>query len=290
MNPELPENRNQDNQFEKQNEINSPQSINEPEKPRKSLLKKIIIIISLSILGLLTLAILAFFVQSYLRKQEISKQTKAAPQKIANSRSSTEQTADKKLEQITSLITQAGITDKQIASSKIDVCYVTHADQGWFAYTYYQDCYLRYVQGYTTKLSKDELKRKLLAQPEAQNLFNKENSNPTAAFEDCELYQKAFTDTTNKGELIYRPANVTNDEYSCKVPNPLQGLFSVKGPIILDNELATKTYRTFDATKIDNSTNQFWFSFDEYYYHEGLGCSAGGIFCDNPRPKPIQAP
>lgn len=290
MHPEQPDNTNQENQLEKQNEINSPGAVDEPEKPRKSLLKKILIIIGLSILGLITIAILAFFVQSYLRKQEISKQAKAAPQKIASSRSSTEQTADKRLEQIAKLITHAGITDKQIASSKIDVCYVTHSDQGWFAYTYYQDCYLRYVQGYTTKLSKDELKRKLLAQPEAQSLFNKENSNSTTVIDDCELYQKAFTDTTNKGELIYRPANVTNDEYSCKVPNPLQGLFSVKGPIVLDDELAIKIYRNYDTTKIDNSSNQFWFTFDEYYYHEDLGCNAGGIFCDNPRPKPIQAP
>lgn len=290
MEPAQPENTNQENQIEKPNEIISSEATVEPQKSRKSLLKKILIIIGMSILGVITLVILSFFVQSYLRKQEINKQAKAAPQKIASSRSNTELIADKKLKQIEYLITQAGITDKQIASSKIDICYVTHDDQGWIAYTYYQDCYLRYVKGYTTKLNKNELKQKLLAQPRAQNLFNKENSNPTTGFDDCELYQKAFTDTTNKGELIYRPANITNDEHSCKVPNPLQGLSSVKGPNVLDDELATKIYRTYDITKIDNSSNQFWFTFDEYYYHEDLGCSIGVLFCDSPRSKPIQAP
>jgi hypothetical protein len=288
MDPEQPGNTDQENQVEKPNEIDPSEAANEPQKPHKSRLKKILVIIGLFILGLITLVILALLIETHLRKQDINQQSKSAPQKILSSRSEAERTADKKLGQIENLITRTGITDKQIASSKIDACYVAHADQGWFAYTYYQDCYLRYVQGYTTKLSKSELKQKLLAQPDAVILFGKENGTPTI-YDNCKLYQKASTAVANKVELIYRPANVTSDEYTCRVPDPLKGLFSASASV-LDEELATKIYRDYDATKIDNSLNQFWFYFDEHHYHEDLGCGTNLLICDNPRPKPIQAP
>lgn len=275
MNPEQPKNTNQENQSENTNEISNFETVNIPPKPRKNLLKMILI----SILGLIIILVVVFIVQ-----------TGVVTQKIAASRSTAERTADKKLEQIENLVAQAGITDKQIASSKIDICYVTHTDQGWTVSSYYQDCYLRYIQGYTTKLSKDELKQKLLAQQEAQTLFNEEYRSLAAVLDECELYHEALTFTPSKGELTYRPANVTDEEYSCKVPNPLRGLWSVRGPFIIDDALAAKIYRTYDITRIDNSTNQFWLSFDEHYYHEDLGCIIGGIFCGNPRPTPIQAP
>jgi hypothetical protein len=201
---------------------------------------------------------------------------------IVAARQSAEKSSQKKVDEATNVLHQAGVVATEIASSKVDVCYVTHEDQGFTYGNWYQNCYLRYVNGYTTGLTKGEVKQKLAVNPSVVALFGTEDKlSSTSKTPFCGLFEKDYIDT-----LIYRPENVASDDYgTCEVPNQFQGSLTVQGPILLNDELSVKTYKTFDAVAVGNQQNQIWFMLDEPYYHEELGC--GLMFCGNPRGVPV---
>ena len=238
---------------------------------RKKLLVFVLILISIPI-------ILALF---NFAKQGIKNKTAKA--KIVSARRTAEKTLNEKVNNAIDILNRSEVTASNLVSSKVDVCYVTHKDQGWFAASWYQDCYLRYVSSFVTRLSKNEVRQKLVVYPEVATYFGKVSTISTNLRTTyCGLFEKNYHTT-----LLYRPVNITSDEYSCRVPNPLQGIGSVKGPIILDDELSVKTYKIFNSSSIDNAQSQIWIMFDEYYYHEELGCGIGIIFCSSPRSKPV---
>lgn len=200
-----------------------------------------------------------------------------AKNKIISARQTAEKSADSKANGAVNDLRRLGVVASSIESSKVDVCYVTHRDAGWVASGWYQDCYLRYVSGFVTAMSREELRSSVMANPSTLLYFGEEYSSSY-----CGLFGQNYEAT-----LIFRPANITNEEYDCNVPRLLQGLWSVRGPATHDDELSVKTYKTFDPETVPNSQNQVWFVFDERYYHEELGCGLGPIFCSNPRNKPV---
>src|SRR5581483_6378966 len=66
--------------------------------------------------------------------------THRAAGKVAAAKLRTESQADQKMSQFESQLISSGIAASKIASSKVDVCYVNHDDEGWFAVNWYQDC------------------------------------------------------------------------------------------------------------------------------------------------------
>lgn len=207
----------------------------------------------------------------------------AAESKIKNARQTAEIVSDEKIKEATNILKELGIATDSLGSSKTDVCYVNHRDQGWFAASWYQDCYIRYVDGFTTKLSRDEVMQRLTSNIKTPAYFGQSYSvSVNRGVSNCGLFEEEYKTT-----LLYRPANYRLDHYSCEIPNPLQALWSVKGPIVSDDELSVKAYRTFDIDEVDNSKNQVWIMFDDHYYHEDLGCGVGAVFCNNPRSKPV---
>lgn len=188
---------------------------------------------------------------------------------VSKLRANAEQLLDQKISDQIQLWKQNGSRiDENIASSKIDVCYLTHTDSGWMINHWYQNCYLRYVEGFT--VSKVQSTQR--TQPLTQN---------------CGLNQQGSVEESYS--FLFRPAGAQSQAYHCKIPNPLQGTWSVRGPVRLDNELVTKVYRSFDPRKITNEKDQQWIILEKHYYKESLGC-AGILFCDSPRAKAIIGP
>lgn len=252
----------------------------------KSFPKKVLNIIGWTIIGLIVLVVVVTKVENYFRTREINNQAAAASSKVLTARSSGEKISEQKLAQFEKLVREAGVTDQQIASSKVDVCYIAHMSNDFWPVTNYQNCYFRYVRGYTTAISKDELVQKLRAQPGFATLFIERDWSTSAI--GCELYQNTYTNGRSNGKLSYRPTDMAIERFDCTVPDPKQGLNTIDGFEDADT-LATKVYQAYDASKIDNTTNQLWYSFDEKYYSEDLGCD-NSFYCGSPRPKPIQAP
>ena len=192
---------------------------------------------------------------------------------IASSRSVAEKEADKKVERnITYLKTSLGVSNT-IGSSKIDICYLNHNDQGWMIASWYQDCYIRYIDGFETTLSIDEVKAKIFSDPNSKKLLSSENDFGPRG---CRLYESIY----------YIPSNYVGNDYDCEVPNQLQGTWSVRGAITQDSELSTKTYRKFDYLSVKKSINQIWVITEDHYYSEELNCGVG-ILCPSPRKEPV---
>ena len=238
--------------------------------------KKAVLIVILSIISIPILLTLMNIGNNF-RKNII------ADKEIQIARQLAEGLTDKKVSEAKNLLTESGIAVDDIESSKIDVCYVNHSDAGWMASNWYQDCYLRYVNGFATDLASQDVKQMLMTNPKTSAYFGDEDA--VLIFTQrlyCGLFEKDHSTT-----LVYRPANLGYDEDGCEIPSPYQSVSSVRGPIILDDELSVRTYKIFNPLEVDNSRNQIWTIFDEHYYHEELGCGTGFIFCSNPRSTPV---
>lgn len=206
-----------------------------------------------------------------------------AHDKVNALRLEAEKGADSKLNDVTRYLNQKNLVGEKIASSKVDVCYLNHEDQGWVASNWYQDCYIRYTQGYVTQSTKVEVLRDVLKNSKGSTYFGEINQYAiTGSGTDCDLFEKDY-----KSTLIYLPAGSLKNDFECQIPNPIQGTFTVRGPIILDRKLSARAYRTFDVDEISRENDQLWIQFDEYYYHEDLGCQVLSIFCSSPRAGPV---
>lgn len=247
--------------------------------------KKILKVAGFILLGLVLLVVIARFVVPSVNQYI---KTRAAKQKVVEVKLSIEEISDRKFDEKIAALRNAGVIGEQIASSKVDVCYVTHSDRGWLADYWYQDCYIRYVDGYETNLSRALVKQRVLSIPNHEALFGEEDTT-AAKYNKCSLFGHLFGQFPDY-TVIYKPLDVDPlTDYSCRVPNPLQGLSTVRGPIILDSELSALIDRAYNPNEIYTLGNQIWVMHDEFYYNELLGCGAGLIFCSNPRKTPVQA-
>jgi len=207
--------------------------------------------------------------------------TQQAKAKVTAARQAIEEAADKKVSDFETALTKAKLVGAKIGSSKVDVCYVTHADSGWFAQFWYQECYLRYVSGFYAAVSKNDLKKDILKNPAVLAGIGGKLSNMDQTYKDsCEV-----SDRLDYEKLSFLPKDYISDEaFACSIPDQNQGINSVEGPIGLDNELSVNRYYSLDTYSVKNRS-QIWLEHDEDYYHEHLGCGFG-IFCENPRSKP----
>src|SRR6266404_1157488 len=232
------------------------------QKSKMSKRKKAVIIL----LILLMLPLLLLLVNSV--RQTIK--TSSAKQKVNVARAEVEKTTDETILSFEAALTNSGIAASKVASSKVDVCYINHKDAGWFAQNWYQDCYLRYVGGYITNLNKVDVKDIISKSTELQKKTDKLSNFDSFYPNTCVLSNEA-----DFIQLYYLPVGATQkDDYSCMIPNQLQGVGTID-PILLDSELSARKYQIFDTNSIGRDQNQIWFEFDRNYYREDLGCNVG---------------
>ena len=201
-------------------------------------------------------------------------------------------TSDEHFEEQKKLISNLGGETKSVMLSKKDICFIAHNDAGWTVTDYYQECYIRYVQLYSTDLSRDSVVQKLSSYTERQklsmetlveSLFGRleNNQNISPDIVHCSVYNDY-----SGPSLTYIPAglDITKYKYAwdCETPN----LVYTPGPAYVQSQLSVKTYSDLDQNKIDTSKNQLWIAYTVKYYDEEIGCGAGILFCNSPRSKP----
>lgn len=206
----------------------------------------------------------------------------SAKPKIGAARTSALSRLEDKTSQAVQALKQKGLVAAPIASAVADVCFVTHQDIGFTIAGWYQDCYVRSVQGFQTAATHQQALQAITSQ---QSYFGKADATDyLQSVNACQL-----SEDDNREFVRYRPAGSRASDYDCGIPDQLQGTFSVNGPIISDKDLSAKKFSSFNPSAIGSSTNQLWVIFDVDYYHEDLGC-APTVLCGNPRPSPAQAP
>lgn len=217
------------------------------------------------------------------------KNSQAAKENIVIARSDAISFVDEKVGEAIVALNKLGAITSNLGSSKVDVCYTDY--RGKTANSWYQDCYLRYIEGFSTNLNIDEVRNSLLSDPKSISIFGNDSSlrqtDPDHLY--CTLFDRFNHDNEYRTELVMIPVNTKGSYGECEVPNLLQSYGSVKGHIKSNNALSVKTYKTFDTSVIDGVQNQIWLVLNKHYYHEELGC-AGIIGCFNPRGKPAHPP
>ena len=177
----------------------------------------------------------------------------------------------------------AGLLEKEVASSKIDTCYIDTNEAGWMVSDWYQQCYIHYVAGFETKNTKEEAISTIDALASTKSFFGEYKSG--FKYEDLIFSEKFVRDLEND----YTTSIFFLNENS-KVPNPkeLDG-----GPIFSEKRIGQTVYNTYKPSEIVINGNQIWIVYKRFYYYEGLGCKSNilGIFklsCLNPRESVIQ--
>ncbi|CAN5121853.1 hypothetical protein BH09PAT3_BH09PAT3_4920 [soil metagenome] len=232
-----------------------------------SLVKKLALILGL-IVAVPLIALIAF-------QLRLSITTNAAKGKVDNARLSIEMASDQKFDAMVKAVKSAGLNITETSTSKYDVCYISSNDRGWFAYNHYQDCYLRYVNGYKTDANKSQIYQLAHANPD---IFKD--------IKDSEYDQQVspcLIAEDNVFELLrfVTPQTQNAQPQDCGKPDPIEGVSSMSGPaegiVIKKRSGTTVTAQTNDAAQ-----NQLWIQLDMPYYHEDLGCGIG-LFCESPR-------
>lgn len=197
-------------------------------------------------------------------------------------RANSEQINDNKIKQQIAFLQNTGVVDTHITSSKADVCYVKNLGDGYgiFPGGWKQICYLRYVEGYTTQLNREQIISTLHDLQNIELLFGEK----TGYF--CGLYEQSGRET-----ILFTPGKNSEDVklfVSCEPPSKIKDGNSVKGGLAVyrEDSLNVKVFRDFDTEKLDYSKNQIWLVIQEDYYQESIICWE--ILCNNtPRKNPI---
>lgn len=164
-------------------------------------------------------------------------------------------------------------------SSKVDACYIDHSDAGWTTTGWYQECYIRYVDLFSTPLSPNEILTNLVKSSTTKVQFGTPAASQTDFGRCNDLYASDY-----KSTLTYFDYGSNSQE--CNLPNTTQGTFTVRGPIILDENLAVQQDRSFNKSLVDTSQKYIVMQSDSYYYHESLRCGHG-FSCPSPRQVPL---
>lgn len=206
--------------------------------------------------------------------------TLLAKSKVTHVRLSVEQQADEEFYAMVDALQQNGLIDSEVGNSKYDVCYISEDDAGWMAYNYYQICYLRYVKGYTTSASKNDLNRVAHAN---QNLFGETIDK---SFGD-EAYPCRIAEYQFKESLRYITSKSQNDNRSeCDAPSSIKGLHSIAGAS--GGIVIRKIWGDSVPSQNGNvSQSEIWLSRERAYYREDLGCGLNLLFCINLRPNAV---
>ena len=239
----------------------------------------------LIIIVLIFCIIAGFFVFEKIQQHRADSAARTA---LPGERARAEKEDDAAVEKRVDFLEQSGLVSDRIGSAKVDTCYGDHDDAGWMISSWYQECQLKYIEGFSTNLPKDTLLSSMAQLPDATKLFG-EQVLSEYSFDNypsgCVVYRSV--DTKQAIEVVYLPQDYNSavvEEYSsCNIPK--QG-DRYAGAIA--SESATKVFRSFNPNALSHAKAQVWVVVSDTYYHEDLGCT--GILCDNPRPKPIQAP
>lgn len=237
---------------------------------------KIIVLLILFVSCVTATVILSFSILTELHKSVISRG-------IAEDRTVAEKKGDAQLKTRIDILNTAGLNKGSLGSSKIDVCYVGTRSLGFVTTGWYQDCYIRYVDGFSTDAFTEEIREKINAIDGSMLEFWGYTSLPADI--DCYVYDKDLIP-----DMVFIAKNDSNKRIDCKIPDTLSGDGAEDKVGIQVSELAVKTYRTFEKNNIMRNSNQIWIVHEERYVHDELGCA--GIFslsCENPRPVPISA-
>jgi hypothetical protein len=199
---------------------------------------------------------------------------------VLKSKNENESAFDKTRESKVTALLKSGITASSSPdySSKLDICYVTHSDQGWVATNWYQDCYIRYVDLFRTTLDRQDVDVKL---NDAQIFGVPYTLNPRI----CDIAYEQGRDAS-VSYLNWQVDPAQQAQYDCRVPKPTQTTFTVRGPLVSDSELSIHPERSFSPEAVDKSKHYVAIESDNFYYHESLGCGFG-IACPSPRAKAI---
>ena len=168
-------------------------------------------------------------------------------------------------------LSEKGIIEQGIASSKADVCYFERPEAG----TPLQKCYLRYVDGFTISLDQNSILQKYKMIAENYSFF-------TANVSSCEVDQRAEYKISPAYLLLVENTtlNPTSPQY-CVIPN------QIGGRIIPDEQAKVSLIRSFDPKRMNYSSNHIWIVLEQEYYREEL--VGDGLFGSRIRKIPITA-
>jgi len=203
---------------------------------------------------------------------QIYKNTTAA-EKVAEAKMAVEGSADEEFKNKVEALRDTGALGRQVGKIKVDVCYIDHRDAGWSVIDYSQHCYLAYAEGYTTELDKEGVKRYVMSIQNYVGLFGGLNS----SLSNCQLFG-------NLGIGInYIPQNISGDHpYStCTTPDLTRYMVGYAR-----QDASIRYYE--NNLKPNYNEALIWIVQVNNYYEEDLGCGPG-LFCNNPRHRPIQA-
>lgn len=236
--------------------------------PRK---RKFIIALCIFLVACLLLGALKF--SNQLKANELTSQ------EITSVRKAAKTAANSKVSVPINELEKMGITSSPTYNSAADICYIDHQDMGWFTRNWYEQCYLHFVSGFTTSLSRDEVMQKISENPTLSSYFSRILSPKglgSSVGKDCVLL-----DSNNGAEIIYIPANYQpgRRDYKCTID-----LTKGSDSGALSTKPSVKIYYSFDRNTVDSTRNQVWLIYDEYYYNQDLGCSMKPL-CLQPRTK-----
>lgn len=145
-------------------------------------------------------------------------------------------------------LSENGIIEHSIASSKTDVCYFVSFE----ASPPLQKCYIRYIEGFTTNLDLNSIlaRRKML-------IWQYDFSLPTCSIDHPEengIKQVYFRDS----------ALVLSSTRECETPN------QIRGRIIPHDEDSVSIISSFNPKSLDYSRNHIWIVLEKEYYTEEL--------------------
>lgn len=230
------------------------------------------------ILGVSLLA-LAVIVFGGLKFSNQSRTGKITAKEIRLARQTAKTNSDEKVNNAIDALQSSAISSSPIYRSVVDICYSEHKDMGWFVQSWYERCYLHYVSGFNTALSREEVVQQIANSPSYSKYFGgttlyNDAYNPVGR--NCTVF-----DSNGSPELVYVPANYQQGrrDYKCTI-DLTRGLDTGA----LATTPSVKTYVTFDPNVVEKTKNQVWLIFDEYYFHHDIGCGVG-LLCPQPRIK-----
>ena len=202
-------------------------------------------------------------------------------QAVITARNTNEQKYDAEREnKINTLYESGAVTTPQPNySSKVDACYVDHADAGWTATGWYQECYIRYVDLFSTPLSPNEILTNLVKSGTTPTQFGTPAVSQTDSGRCNDLYASEY-----KSTLMY--FDYGNNTQDCELPNVTQGTFTIRGPLVPNENITAQQDRSFDKSLVDTSQKYIVMQSDNYYYREALGCGYG-LSCPSARQVPL---